>query len=315
MLFNDGNSNNVTRPCCPRTKISPTSKQESRLHAWIGPLQKKMPKMRNRDVESIFMDVESQIMCLQAYRPLVFHSTWMHLVRLRRSMNDCGVTFRGKFRRAHCLIWTISLVQQGFFRLQIPKMDHLGVATENQEPKNVLDSETKNSELLVQLFAAHWSSPRKSCAVHAELEIPKIEKCQGNTLCIVKCPVESKILAMESRQHSSVVTNSDIFSWPWTGLTSGHTPNSCEITCPCILHMQHMHVACSLYLTAFFFRSHLPAVRQHLPSHPSLISTNGQPRDGWMMCQRPGFDFVRSLKCRVKTSWTYHSKTIPRSKI
>lgn len=240
MLFNDGNSNNVTRPCCPRTKISPTSKQESRLHAWIGPFQKKMPKMRNRDVESIFMDVKSQIMCLQAYRPLVFHSTWMHLVRLRRSMNDCGVTFRGKFRRAHCLIWTISLVQQGFFRLQIPKMNHLGVA------------ETKNSELLVQLFAAHWSSPRKSCVVHAELEIPKIEKCQGNTLCIVKCPVESKIFAMESRQHSSVVTNSDIFSWPCTGLTSGHTLNSCEITCPCILHMQHMHVACSLYLTAFF---------------------------------------------------------------
>lgn len=231
MLFNDGNSNNVTRPCCPRTKISPTSKQESRLHAWIGPFQKKMPKMRNRDVESIFMDVRSQIMCLQAYRPLVFHSTWMHLVRLRRSMNDCGVTFRGKFRRAHCLIWTISLVQQGFFRLQIPKMDHLGVA------------ETKNSELLGQLFAAHWSSPRKSCVVHAELEIPKIEKCQGNTLCIVKCPVESKIFAMESRQHSSVVTNSDIFSWPWTGPTSGHTPNSCEITC---IHVSYICSICML---------------------------------------------------------------------
>lgn len=131
MLFNDGNSNNVTRPCCPRTKISPTFQAGIRF-AWIGPLQKK-----NAQNEIEMLNLSSWTLKVKscAYRPLVFHSIWMHLVHLRRSMNDCGVTFRGKFRRAHCLIWTISLVQQGFFRLQIPKMDHLGVATENQEPK------------------------------------------------------------------------------------------------------------------------------------------------------------------------------------
>jgi len=69
------------------------------------------------------------------------------------------------------------------------------------------------------------------------------------------------------------------------------------------LHVSmYLTYACCLLLVSYsvFFRSHLPAARQHLPSHPSLISTNAQPRDGWMMCQRPSFDFVRSLKCRAK---------------
>ncbi len=150
------------------------------------------------------------------------------------SMNDCGGTFRGKFHRVHCLIWTIGLVQQGFFRLQIPKMDHLGVAT----PRNKKCPWFWNKKLWIAgaTFSRSLKFSWEILCGWCRFGDPKDwEMSRRQVVHCVKSPVKSKILAMESRQHSSVVTNNDIFSWLWTGR---RTSNSCEITC--ILHVSYI---------------------------------------------------------------------------